>query len=86
MIQQHVGSMHQRLEDGREFSMMSRTLPTMFRNADRYQRQRQMTPKGIAVTKTSDDPNMVAIIREHAREVSGFVKEGMHCMMGGMVR
>ena len=54
LIQQHVASMHQRLEDGRWFAMMSRTLPILFQNADRYQRQSQITDNGISVTKTSE--------------------------------
>ncbi|WP_036488772.1 hypothetical protein [Myxosarcina sp. GI1] len=86
LIQAHVQSMHQRVDEGRWFAMMSRTLPTMFRNADRYQRQNKNTSKGISVTKTSDDPDLVAVLREHSREVSGFVEGGMPCMGGGMMR
>ena len=66
--------------------MMSRTLPIMFRNGDRYQRQNKDTSKGIAVTKTSEDSDLVSVLREHSREVSGFVERGMPCMGGGMMR
>lgn len=83
LIQRHVASMHQRLDEGRWFAMMSRTLPIMFRNADRYQREFELTPKGISVRKTSDDPELASILREHSREVSGFVEGGMPCMGGG---
>ena len=86
LIQQHVASMHQRLEDGRWFAMMSRTLPILFRNADRYQRQSQAVPKGVTVTKTSDDADLEKVLREHAQEVSQFVQNGMPCMDGGMMR
>ena len=34
LLQQHVGSMHQRLDQGQCFAMMSRTLPIMFQNAN----------------------------------------------------
>lgn len=61
--------------------MMSSTLPAMAQNADQYQRRFQLTPKGIVVTETSDNPEMVAVIREHAREVDRFVAEGMPAMM-----
>ena len=86
LIQAHVKSMHQRVNEGRWFAMMSRTLPTMFRNGDRYQRQNKDTSQGIAVTKTSEDSELVSVLREHSREVSGFVERGMPCMGGGMMR
>lgn len=86
LIQSHVSSMYQRLADGRNFSMMSPTLPTLFRNASRYQRHLELTPKGVAVTETSDQPKLVAAIRQHAREVNGFVEKGMTGMMDGMMR
>jgi hypothetical protein len=86
LIQHHVTSMYQRVDDGRTFSMMSQTLPIMFRNANNYKRKFETTTKGLAVTEISDDTSMVAVIREHAREVNRFVAEGMSAMCGGMMR
>lgn len=86
LIQAHVQSMHRRVDEGRRFAMMSRTLPIMFRNANRYERKFELTPKGIVVTKTSDDPNLVTVLREHSREVSGFVEGGKPWMGGGRRR
>ena len=86
LIQQHVASMHQRLEDGRWFAMMSRTLPVLFQNADRYQRRSQITNNGISVTKTSDNTELAQVLREHAEEVTQFVQDGMPCMDDGMMR
>lgn len=86
LIQQHVASMHQRLDDGRWFAMMSRTLPILFQNAERYQRQSQKTSKGIAVTKTSDDTELANVLREHAQEVTQFVQSGMSQMSCGRMR
>ncbi len=87
LIQQHVASMYKRLEDGREFSMMnmSRTIPIMFRNADRYQRQFAQTATGLVVTETSNNSDMTNIIKEHAREVDRFIAEGMPGMGGNMM-
>jgi hypothetical protein len=64
--------MYQRIDDGQTFPMirMVPTLPTMFSNADRYQRQYELTPKEIAIAETSNDPDMVDVIREHAYEVT----------------
>ena len=76
LIQQHVASMHQRLNDGRWFAMMSRTLPILFQNDDRYQRLSQQSPQGTAVTKTSDDAELTNVLREHAQEVTQFVQSG----------
>jgi hypothetical protein len=84
-LQAHVASMYRNLDRGREMSCMSASLPLLFRHASRYRRQLTLTAKGVAVTETSRDPNVVKAIREHAREVSGFVRDGMAAMMtGGM--
>ena len=86
LIQAHVQSMHQRVDEGRWFAMMSRTLPIMFRNANAYQREFELTPKGIVVTKTSDDPNLVAVLQEHSREISDYVARGNPWMGGDRMR
>ena len=88
LIQSHVPKMYQRIDNGQTFPMirMVATLPTMFSNANRYQRQYELTSKGIIVTETSDDREMLDVIREHAREVTGFVEEGMPAMMENMMR
>src|SRR5262249_229720 len=44
------------------------------------------TPKGVVVTETADDPAMVAVIKEHARGINGFVHEGMPARMRGMMQ
>lgn len=43
-------------------------------------------PKGVVVTETSNDPRLTQAIRDHAREVTGFVRDGMPAMMRGMMR
>jgi hypothetical protein len=75
--------MYKRLDERRLFSMMSRTLPVLFRNASRYRREARYVPKGVIVTEVSTDPKLVQVIRAHAREVDDFVREGMSAMMGG---
>lgn len=86
LIQAHVGEMYQRLDANRAFPYpMSRSVPAMFAHSTDYQRKLEATPKGVAVTETSNDPAMVAIIREHARELNRFVREGMPAMMREMM-
>lgn len=81
-LQGHVSSMYGHLDRGAEVSCMSQTLPTLFRRAGDYQRHLSFTPTGVVVTETSSDPEMTAVIRAHAVEVTGFVNDGMSAMMG----
>ena len=64
---------------------MSDSLPTLFHNEGAYQRKLTLTQKGVSVTETSTDPAITRAIRAHADEVSGFVRDGMPAMMGGMM-
>jgi hypothetical protein len=87
LIRAHVGEMYRRLDRDRAFPYpMSRSVPAMFAHSTHYRRTLQTTPNGVAVTETAEDPAMVAIIREHAREISGFVRDGMPAMMRGMMQ
>jgi hypothetical protein len=81
----HVSSMYSHLDQGAEVMCMSSTLPTLFRNAGGYRRQLTLTPRGVIAEETADDPALIDTIRGHAREVSGFVHDGMPAMMRGMM-
>jgi len=86
LLQKHVSEMYARLDQDRAFPYpLSRSVPAMFANSARYHRKLTMLPKGIAVTETSNDPSMVKVIREHAREITGFVEDGMPAMMRNMM-
>jgi hypothetical protein len=85
-LQAHVASMYQHLNESAEVTCMSNSLPTLFRNTDSYRRRLTMTPRGVVVTETSSDPELTQTIREHAREVTGFVERGMPAMMQSMMR
>jgi hypothetical protein len=88
LIQSHVSQMYEKVNSKRSIPMigMSSTLPTMLRSANQYQRQLHETAKGIEVIETSNDPNLVAVIREHAQEVTRFVEQGMPFMNNGMMK
>jgi hypothetical protein len=62
---------------------MSKTLPTLFRNAEGYSRRMTLTSKGVVVTEVATDSRITRTIREHAGEVTGFVCEGMPAMRRG---
>jgi hypothetical protein len=84
-LQAHVSSMYSHLEQGAEVMCMSASLPTLFKRADGYRRQLTLTPTGVMVEETADDPALTQAIRVHAQEVTGFVRDGMPSMMRGMM-
>jgi hypothetical protein len=85
LLQGHVATMYTHLDQGAEVTCMSASLPTLFRRAPDYQRHITFTAKGIVAVETAADPDLTAAIRAHAREVSGFVTDGMPAMMKGMM-
>jgi hypothetical protein len=86
LIKTHVQKMYQRIENHQviPMMMMSSTVPTMAENAENYDRKWEITAQGIVVTETSNDPNMVKIIRDHAQEINEFIRQGT-ANMGGMM-
>ena len=85
LIQAHVSSMYTHINQHAEVTCMSSSLPTLFRNSTGYRRDLSLTANGVVVTETSSHPQLANTIREHAREVSGFVHDGMLAMMLGMM-
>ncbi len=81
--------MYAHLDQGVEVSCMSQSLPTLFRQANGYRRQLSLTATGVIAEKTADEPTLIEAIRSHAREVTGFVQDGMPARMqqmcGGMM-
>jgi hypothetical protein len=84
-LQGHVSTMYSHLEQRAEVMCMSQSLPTLFARASAYQRQITFTSKGIVAVETAGDPDLTRAIRAHAREVTGFVDDGMPAMMKGMM-
>ena len=84
-LQAHVASMYAHLERGAEVTCMSQSLPTLFRNASSYRRRLTLTAKGVAVTEISANAVLTRAVRAHAREVTGFVRDGMPAMMRGLI-
>lgn len=86
LILQHVADMYRRLDEDKPFPYpASPSVGAMFSRSRAYARKLEALSNGVAVTETSDDPRMVEVIRAHAREITGFVKEGMPAMMRGMM-
>jgi len=85
LLQAHVSSMYTHLNQHAEVTCMSLSLPTLFRNSTSYRRELTITAKGVVVTESSSLPRITTAIRDHAHEVSGFVRDGMPAMMRGMM-
>ena len=86
LIKEHVIDMYRRLDEDRPFPYpMSNSVPQMFAHPTQYQRKLDILPDGVAVTETSSDPEMVAVIKAHSRELDRFAKDGMPAMMRGMM-
>ena len=86
LLQAHVSQMYARLAEDRPFPYpMSRSVPVMFVHPTLYQRKLTLLKDGVAVTETSNDPEMVRVIHAHAREINRFVKFGMPAMMRDMM-
>lgn len=84
-LQAHVSSMYDHLAQGLEVDCMSPSLPTLFRRAPDYQRRITFTHNGVIAEETATDPTLTDSIRAHAREVTGFVDDGMPAMMRSMM-
>lgn len=80
----HVASMEKRLNEGRVFNLFSPTLPVLFERKDKIRTKVEATGKGVVVTQTSDDAEVVAALQAHAAEVSELARDGMAAMMRGM--
>jgi hypothetical protein len=75
-IQEHVASMHARVEDGRGLRFWDDLFVAVFQNYKRITMSVENTKQGVRVRETSDDPAVVRLIQAHADVVSLFVKYG----------
>ncbi len=84
----HVAGMMKRVEEGRDprLPIQSPMLEVIFRNRDKIKTATEATPKGIAVTQTSDDSETIAALKKHAADVSDLVARGMEAAHETMMR
>lgn len=77
LIRTHVAQMKSRLEKGQPVRRWDPLFVEIFRNADKIDMKIDEVEGGVRVTETSQDPHVVLLIRQHAREgVSQFVAKG----------
>lgn len=75
-IQEHVASMHERIQDGRGLRYWDELFAEIFRRHKLIEMSVDNTEKGVRVRESSDDPVVVALIQAHAEAVSMFVEYG----------
>lgn len=75
-IRVHVRQMEQRLKDGAGLRHWDPLFVEIFKHHDRIRMTIVDVEGGVRVTETSDDPQVVALVRQHARVVSEFVSDG----------
>lgn len=78
LIRVHVRQMDARLESGQPVRRWDPLFAEIFEHAEAIEMVIEDIPGGVRVVETSDDPEVVALIRQHAhRAVSEFVERGM---------
>jgi peptidoglycan/xylan/chitin deacetylase (PgdA/CDA1 family) len=87
-IKDHVQRMGQRVRAGNEMGlpMESPALLAIYRNRDKITTKVETTDKGVVVVQTSGDPAAVAVLQEHAGEVSDLVRGGMRALHSAMMK
>ena len=78
-IKRHVDDMMKRVAEKRDpgLPIESPALRAIFENYDKIATTVEQTEKGVIVTQTSADAATVALLQQHAGEVTAFVDDGM---------
>jgi hypothetical protein len=87
-IKDHVQRMGQRVRAGQEMGlpMESPALRAIYKYRDKITTKTETTDKGVIVVQTSSDPAAVAVLQEHAGEVSELVRGGMQALHAAMMK
>lgn len=81
-IQKHVRQMKERMEEKNPIRQMDPLFNEIFKNAHKIELQIIDIENGVKVVETSDDPEVVKLIQQHANKaVSEFVDQGMQRAM-----
>ncbi|MEW4569557.1 hypothetical protein AB1L88_16960 [Tautonia sp. JC769] len=75
-LREHVRQMAKRLESGRQVRAWDPLFREIFAHADEITITWTDIGGGIEVVETSENPEVVTLIRSHARQVSRFVEGG----------
>ena len=80
--------MGQRVRAGKMLNVPieSPAVHAIYANKDKISTTSEPTAQGIVVTQTSSDPKVIALLQEHAVEVSELVRGGMAAMHTAMMK
>ena len=77
LLRTHVKAMKARLESGMPIRLWDPTYAELYQQREKIRLSIEEVPGGVKVTHTSDDPQVMLLIRQHARKgVSEFVADG----------
>jgi len=76
LLQNHVEQMHRRVGEGFGLRFWDPAFAELFAQSHKVKMEVRLTERGVEVLETSDDPNVVNLIRAHGATVSAFVREG----------
>jgi hypothetical protein len=88
LLKDHVTTMRQRVDAGDDpgLPIESEALRAIFRNYTKIETTIEPTAKGIVVLQTSTDPDTVAVLQQHASEVTDFVTGGMAALHAATIK
>jgi hypothetical protein len=88
LLTTHVVAMMKRIDAGDDpgLPIESPALHAIFRDKEKVRTTTEPTASGVVVVQTSDDPQTVTALQEHAAQVSDFVAEGMAALHTTMMR
>ena len=76
LLRTHVRQMEERVRQGAGLRHWDPLFVELFKHYDKIRMTIVDVEGGVRVTETSDDPQVTALIRQHARTVSEFAAEG----------
>ena len=88
LIREHVLAMDERVKAGSDpgMPMESPALKALFQVRDRIHTAIEVSSKGIVMKQTSTDPATVALLQQHAAEVSDLAARGHEAMHEAMLK
>ena len=81
-LHDHAQAMHRRLTEGFALRRWDPAFAEIFAQKDKVRMQVELRPDGVRVRETSEDPNVVLLIRAHGAVVSAFVARGFAAAQG----
>ena len=87
-IVDHVTMMVTRLQEEKnpQVIIQSPTLHEIFEYYDEIETEIELTEKGISLIQTSENPGVVALLQQHAAEISDMVDRGMQAVHERMMK